>query len=243
MRLNLSKYMDLDEVKRLYRADIPTPVDVLNLIHFKDREAYRWYGLMVVPTLKAVGGQIGWFGDHVASFVGEPQAEDLGVVRYPNQRRFFALVMNPYYITVANPRRLKAVRRFNASFTHSPSSLDALRRSRWVLAVHHRAGEAAVPALDKLFGGVGGKVVYHSEETSPIVVAKKYHPANTNPLVHPSTLLVEFPSQSATENGMGAGFVNQLKEIAGDDISVQLYERQRREDAIPTPLRGLVRGR
>ena len=91
MRLNLSKYMDLDEVKRLYRADIPTPVDVLNLIHFKDREAYRWYGLMVLPTLKAVGGQVGWFGDHVHSFVGEPQAEDLGVVRYPNQRRFFAL--------------------------------------------------------------------------------------------------------------------------------------------------------
>jgi hypothetical protein len=34
--------LDLDSVKRLYREDLPVPVDVLNLIHFKDEEAYRW---------------------------------------------------------------------------------------------------------------------------------------------------------------------------------------------------------
>lgn len=243
MRLNLSKYMDLDEVRRLYRADIPAPVDVLNLIHFKDREAYRWYGLMVFPTLKAVGGRVGWFGEHVASFVGESQGEDLGVVRYPNQRRFFALALNPYYVTVANPQRLKAVRRFSASFTHSPCELEGLARSGWVLAVHHRAGKGAVPALEKLFAGIGGKVVYHSEETSPIVIAKKYHPANTNPLVYANTALIELPSQSDAESAMTAGLVNQLKEIAGDDISVQLYRRQRREEAVPPPLRPLARMR
>lgn len=241
MRLNLSKYVDLGEVKRLYRADIPTPVDVLNLIHFKDREAYRWYGLLALPTLKAVGGRVGWFGDHVSSFVGEAQGEDLGVVRYPNQKRFFALVLNPYYATVANPQRLKAVRRFNASFTHSPSALEALTRSGWVVAVHHRAGEGAVPALDKLFSSVSAKVVYHSEETSPIAIAKKPHPANTNPLVYPGTVLVRFPSQEGAESAMTAGFLNQLKEITGDDVSVQLYRRQRREEALPARLRSIAR--
>jgi hypothetical protein len=34
--------LDLDSVKRLYREDLPVPVDGLNLIHFKEEEAYRW---------------------------------------------------------------------------------------------------------------------------------------------------------------------------------------------------------
>ncbi len=237
MRLDLSKYMDLDEVKRLYRADIPTPVDVLNLIHFKDREAYRWYGVMVLPTLKAVGGRVGWFGDHVQSFVGESQAEDLGVVRYPNQRRFFALALNPYYVTVANPQRMKAVRRFNASFTHSPCKLDGLARSRWVLAVHHREGPAVVPKLEALFAEVGGRIVYYSEETSPIVIAKKFHPANTNPLVYASTVLVDFSDRASCEEAMTEANVNRLTATVGQDISVQLYRRQRRRDVLPAPLR------
>ena len=82
--------LDLDAVKRLYRADLPVPVDVLNLIHFKDEEAYKWYGVVALPLLKAVGAEIGWMGTHVKSFLGEPRAEELLVVRYPNQRRFFA---------------------------------------------------------------------------------------------------------------------------------------------------------
>jgi uncharacterized protein (DUF1330 family) len=97
--------LDLDAVKRLYRADLPVPVDVLNLIHFKDEEAYKWYGVVALPLLKAVGAEIGWMGTHVKSFLGEPRAEELLVVRYPNQRRFFALALNPYYMLVANPQR------------------------------------------------------------------------------------------------------------------------------------------
>ena len=78
-------------------------------------------------ALKAVGAEVGWMGAHVKSFLGEPRAEELLVVRYPNQRRFFALALNPYYMLVANPQRMKAVRKFEASFTHSPDSLDGLR--------------------------------------------------------------------------------------------------------------------
>lgn len=241
MRINLSKHIDLGEVRRLCRADIPTPIDVLNLLHFKDAEAYRWYGVLVLPVLKAVGGRVGWFGVHVSSFAGEPQADELGVVRYPNPRRFFALVLNPYYALVANPRRLEAVREFHASFTHSPCSLDALGRSGWILALHHRAGSGTNGALEKLLGPTGGGLVYHSQETAPINIAKKFHPANTNPLVYPNTVLFEYRSQEQCENAVTAGLLNQLKEITGNDISLQLYRRQRRAEALPAPLVRLLR--
>ena len=184
--------LDIEAVKRLYRADLPTPVDVLNLIHFKDPEAYKWYGVMTLPLLKLVGAEVGWMGAHVESFYGEPRAEELLVVRYPNQRRFFALALNPYYMAVANPQRMKAVRKFEASFTHSPDSLGALRGSKWVLAVHfHEAPEA----VQSIVQSVGGELVYQSEESAPIVISKRPHPANTNPLVFKRTMLFRFDSQ------------------------------------------------
>ena len=221
--------LDLDAVKRLYRADLPVPVDVLNLIHFKDEEAYKWYGALTFPLLKAVGAEVGWMGAHAQSFLGEPRAEELLVVRYPNQRRFFALALNPYYMAVANPQRLKAVRKFEASFTHSPNSLGALRRCKWVLAVHlHEAPDAVQDVVES----AGGQLVYQSNESSPIVISKRSHPANTNPLVFKRTCLFRFENQESCDAAMQPGVLSQLQEAAGE-LSVQLYQRVPRSKALP----------
>ncbi len=229
--------LDLDAVKRLYRADLPVPVDVLNLIHFKDEEAYKWYGVLTLPLLKAVGAEVGWMGTHVKFFLGEPRAEELLVVRYPNQRRFFALALNPYYILVANPQRMKAVRKFEASFTHSPDSLEALRRSKWVLAVHFHEAPNAVQSFVE---SAGGELVYQSHETSPIVISKRPHPANTNPLVFKRTCLFRFDDQQSCEAGLQPGVLSELQE-AGGEASVQLYRRVPRKDALPDALGKLLR--
>jgi len=235
--MGLLDQMDLDAVKQLYRADLPVPVDVLNLIHFKDEEAYKWYGVLAMPLLKAVGAQVGWMGTHVESFLGEPRAEELLVIRYPNQRRFFALALNPYYIAVANPQRLKAVRKFEASFTHSPNSLSALRRCKWVLVVHfHEAPEAIQSVVET----AGGQLVYQSNETSPIVITKRSHPANTNPLVFKRTCMFRFEDQQGCEAAMQPGVLNQLRE-AGGEASVQLYRRMPRKNALPAALGKLLR--
>ena len=229
--------LDLDAVKRLYRAELPVPVDVLNLIHFKDEEAYKWYGVLTLPLLKAVGAEVGWMGAHVGSFMGEPRAEELLVVRYPNQRRFFALALNPYYIAVANPQRMKAVRKFEASFTHSPDSLSALRRSKWLLAVH---AHEAPDAIQQVVESTGGQLVYQSNETSPIVISKRAHPTNTNPLVFKRTLLFRFEGQESCEAAMQPGVLSQLKEAAGE-ASAQLYWRVPRRNALPTTLQSFLR--
>lgn len=229
--------LDLDAIKATYRADLPTPVDVLNLIHLKDEEAYKRYGLLVSPLLKAVGAEVGWMGKHVEAFVGEPRAEKLLVVRYPNQRRFFALALNPYYLVVANPQRLKGVRKFEASFTHSPDSLGALRRSRWVLVVH---SQRAPGAVQRIVEASGGQRVYESVETSPIKVTKRSHPADTNPLVFPYTMLFRFESREACHAGLQSDALDQLREVGGE-LSVQLYQRLPKKDALPEPLARLLR--
>ena len=229
--------LDIDAVKRLYRADLPVPVDVLNLIHFKDEDAYKWYGLLTLPLLKAVGGVVGWAGVHAESFLGEPRAEELLVVRYPNQRRFFALALNPYYISIVNSQRMKAVRKFEASFTHSPDSLSALRRSKWVLVVH---AHEAFGGIQNIVESAGGQLVYQSNETSPIVISKRSHPANTNPLVFKRTCLFRFEDQETCRAAMQSEVLNQLEGAAGE-LSVQLYRRVPRSDALPAALSKLLR--
>jgi len=229
--------LDIEAVKRLYRADLPTPVDVLNLIHFKDPEAYKWYGVMTLPLLKLVGAEVGWMGSHVESFQGEPRAEELLVVRYPNQRRFFALALNPYYMLVANPQRMKAVRKFEASFTHSPDSLDALRGSKWVLVVHfHDAPEVVQRHVES----AGGQLVYQSNETSPILISKRSHPANTNPLVFKRTCLFRFGDPQSCEAAMQPGVLDRLRDAAGE-VVVQLYQRMPRSEALPARLGKVLR--
>lgn len=235
--MGLLDELDLDSIKQTFRADLPTPIDVLNLIHFKNEEAYKWYGVSVMPLLKAVGGRVGWMGKHVASFFGEPRADEVLVVRYPNQRRFFTLALNPYYLVVANPQRLKGVRKFEASFTHSPDSLEALRRCRWVLVVHFHE---ELEAIRGVVEAAGGRLVYQSSETSPISITKRAHPANTNPLVFKRTALFRFESEEDCVAAMQPGVLNQLREAAGD-LSVQLYRRAARKDALPAALSSFFR--
>jgi uncharacterized protein (DUF1330 family) len=234
--MGLLDALDIDSIKESYRADLPTPVDVLNLIHFKDEEAYKWYGVSVMPLLRAVGGRVGWMGKHVGSFAGEPRAEELLVVRYPNQRRFFGLALNPYYLFVANPQRLKGVRRFEASFTHSPDSLDALRRSKCVLVVHFRE---APETVHRIVGEAGGELVYQSVETSPIKITKRDHPANTNPLVFKRTALFRFEDQASAEGAITRDELDAL-EAAARGVSVQLYRRVPRQEALPASVGKLL---
>lgn len=142
----------------------------------------------------------------------------------------------PYYVAVANPQRLKAVRKFEASFTHSPDSLDALRGSRWVVAVHaHEAPEV----IRVIVEAAGGRLVYQSHETSPIVISKRPHPANTNPLVFKRTCLFRFEDHASCEAPLQPTVATQLQDAAGE-LSVQLYRRKPRTEALPATLAKLL---
>jgi uncharacterized protein (DUF1330 family) len=236
--MGLFGQLDLPSIKATYRADLPTPVDVLNLIRFKDEDAYKWYGVLAMPLLKAVGAQVGWMGMHAESFRGESRAEELLVVRYPNQRRFLTLALNPYYLAIANPQRLKAVRKFEASFTHSSESLEALRRSKWVLVVHF---QEAADAVRRIIGATGAPQVYESAETSPITLTKRAHPANTNPLVFKRTAMFRFEDQGSCEAAMQPGVLDELERAAAP-LSVQLYRRLPRKEALPVPFARVFSG-
>jgi hypothetical protein len=88
--------------------------------------------------------------------------------------------------------------------------------------------------------GAGGQLVYQSHETSPIVLTKRPHPAGTNPLIFKRTCLFRFEDQEQCEDALQPGVMNQLQEVAGE-LSVQLYQRVPRSQALPAVFRKLLR--
>ncbi len=242
--LKALRMMDPGAIVNLYRQDVPGPVDVLNLLHFKNREAYAWYGVLVAPALRLVGGQVGWIGEHVAALDGESRAEELLVVRYPNHRRFLAMAMSPYYIAVANPVRLRGVRQFEASFTYSGKDFTELRKSEWVLVVHFNAADhlRGLQQLRAPLEAAGGTLVYESYETSPIHLTKEPTRTGTNPLVFKGTAMFRFESETACRSAVTRDVIAKVQQ-ACDAASLQLYHRRKPAELLPERLQRMRRPR
>lgn len=81
--------------------------------------------------------------------------------------------------------------------------------------------------------------MYQSHETSPIVISKRHHPANANPLVFKRTCLFRFADRESSEAAMQSRVLTELRE-AGGEVSVQLYGRVPRRNALPAGLGKLI---
>jgi uncharacterized protein (DUF1330 family) len=171
--------IDPAAVARLARAELPRPLDVLNLIHLRDERSYARYGLAVTPVLTAVGGRLRWMGYSERMLLGEPQAERLMVVRYPSHRRFLAMTLNPYYLLI-NRLRERGVESFEASFTsaeHEPLEL----RSQRLLLVAHFNDPTTLDQLRALLESQVGPLVCASREVASASFLRGRKPTDPNP--------------------------------------------------------------
>jgi uncharacterized protein (DUF1330 family) len=228
-------------IAALARADIPGPVDVLNLIttdaeHFP---AYRWYGLLVAPALQAVGGRPLWMSAHERALLGEPLSDKLMVVRYPSHRRFLAMVLNPYYFAI-NELRERGVTRFEASFTRVVEQNEELAGQRRLVVVHYRSpdGGDALPAVRAALEGQVGPLVYASRLAGTLTMLAPAHPTDPTPISLPETAC--FASGDDAPEGLSAQAVTALR-AAAPEVSVQLYRRESPAAYLPPAARKLLR--
>jgi uncharacterized protein (DUF1330 family) len=215
---------------RLFRRDLPRPVDVLNLLTIGDLESYRWYGLLVTPLLHAAGGSVRWAGRRTAHLHGPEVADRLLVVRYPSHRVWLAMIANPYYFAI-NRLRERGVTRFQASFT-SPRSLSAFGRRALLLVVHFNA--RAEDALERIHGAVavhGGDLVYAAREVSPIDFVDELRPTDPHPLELKRVAFFAFDAP-ALERARATGLVRDVSACA-DACAIQVYEREPLLDHVP----------
>jgi uncharacterized protein (DUF1330 family) len=213
----------------LYRRKLPRPLVVLNLIDYRDREQYRWYGLFVVPAIYGVGGAVHWAGEWEASLLGERQGEALLLVQYPSQRRFLLMVTNPYYALI-NRFRENADAWFEASFTEARGDAALLRRQRLLLAAHCD-DDAQAARVAGLLNAAGAEKVYAVRETAAFEIFREYRDSDPHPLRKKQAL---FFRPGPLADGLPEPLRQQLEAIPG--LSLQLYRRQRRQDMLPQPL-------
>jgi uncharacterized protein (DUF1330 family) len=201
-------------VLALARKDVPAPVDVVNLITPSRFDRYRWYGLLVMPVMTAVGGRVLWMAKHERTIAGERQAEKFLIVRYPSHRRFMAMVLNPYYVAI-NRFREAGVAHFEASFTHaSHADVDLARRKRLVGVHFHGPLEDVVAAMD------GCELVYATQATAALGFLDPPAPTDPNPMTYPNVALFAPPD--------GA-----IPDVQLDGCAVHVYKREPRSEYRP----------
>lgn len=217
----------------LARRDLPAPADVVNLITPSSSfEPYRWYGILVLPALLAVGARPLWMGRLQRALAGEPQAEKLLIVRYPSHRRFLAMTVNPYYLAI-NRLREAGVDRFEAAFTHASTADADLARRRNLVGAHFNSlpGASAHAAVKELFEGAGHELVYATATTAPIEFLEPALPTDPNPLTLGELALFAPPDEGAEP--LDPLVPKQLAELTRE-FAVHRYERESRRAYRPS---------
>jgi len=218
----------LHALKKLYRAKLPEPIDVPNLLTYADEGAYRWYALAVAPVLALNRGGLRWGGKHVATLHGEPLSDSLLIVRYPSHRHFVRMVVTPYYLFVANPIRERAVARFEASFTHPEAIFPELSHERVLLAVGH---EEDIPEVEAALERAGGHRAYATRVVSKILGPPR-KPADARPLRFSRLALWGFDDEAQA----AAAWTPELSALLTADspqASLALYRRKTRRELLP----------
>jgi uncharacterized protein (DUF1330 family) len=217
----------------LARRDLPAPLDVINLITTSRFASYRWYGLLVLPALTAVGGRVRWMGRFEASVHGDQQAEKLLIVRYPSHRHFLAMTLNPYYLAI-NRLREAGVGRFEASFTQPSHSDDDLSRRRLLVAVHFNSpdGQDALPAVTEIMDGAAGELVYATRAVASLGFLDPPVDTDPNPLTFGQLGLFAPPDGETPDAELGA-LATELAAVT-DGFSLQLYRREPRSTYRPS---------
>jgi uncharacterized protein (DUF1330 family) len=205
------------------RRDLPGPLDVINLISTARFDRYRWYGLLVLPIMSAVGGRVMWMARFERSLSGPQQADKLLIVRYPSHRRFLAMTLNPYYLAI-NRLREAGVRRFEASFTHASHVDEGLARRKELLGVHFTS-PAGGDALAAVVEAAGGELVYATRAVAGLTFLDPPAPTDPQPMQFGELALFDGADLDGVEERVAA---------VTADRALQIYRREPRSTYRPS---------
>lgn len=107
---------DRDQFEHFKALERGHPIEMLNLVKFRDQaaypvehpladagltgaEAYRNYGRHSGPIFAGLGGKIIWRGEFESTLIGpwDESWDEIFVARYPDAHAFLSMVTNPDY--------------------------------------------------------------------------------------------------------------------------------------------------
>src|SRR4051794_10561891 len=96
----------LAEIAARAGGEDDTPVVMLNLNRYRDRDAYYRYGAVAATVLQRVGGQVLWYADAQQTVIGDGAHEydEVIAVWYPSRAAFLQLATDNELETVRADR-------------------------------------------------------------------------------------------------------------------------------------------
>lgn len=180
------KKYGMARIKELLTLPSAEPMYVLNIIDYKDFNAYRWYGVAVLPVLKLAGGQVHWTGYPSEMLHGEAQCQSLMLVCYPSHRHFVRMIANPYYVAI-NKIREKAVKRFEGAFSEAQEGHgEQLCGKRTLLALHFntQAPQAAFAQAKNMLQPLGATPLLSLSQYMALDLMPRPKATDPNPLTY-----------------------------------------------------------
>lgn len=161
---------------------LSTPIHALNLVHFRDLNSYRLYGLLLAPYAAARGARPLWAAVLQEPVLGSDPADEVVIVSYPDQQVFMDILTSRYYSWV-NHWRVKGVRRLRFGVTERTSGEISLRAGGCWLAV--QSDEPSLPEHIVRLAGPDLELRYSSVVRSALALFRTVEPGDPEPLAAP----------------------------------------------------------
>lgn len=186
--------IDVAELVRLIRRDLPRPTDVLNQFDLRDNGHYARYVRLVAPTMRAAGAQVLWTGRCESVLRGPAPPQHLLITRYPSHRRCLLVVTNPLYV-VLNQIRASGVSSYAAAFMSADAGGEARLGDRLLVIGHDGDERAAAAALEQLAASLGAPP-YAAGQTGSFSFVRRPGPTDAKPPRHPAITCFAAPADA-----------------------------------------------
>ena len=227
--------IDKDAVRALKSRPLPAPIDALNLVDLGEDTSYRWYGLLLSPLVVLLGGRPVWVGVHQRSLLGEKQADEIVIVRYPNHRTLLDIMNSPYYRLV-NRFRERGVRYFRFSITHRHAGEKKMGRRGLRLVAHFNSksdtAEKAFAEVRTILERGPARLLYASREVAPLDIFRSLQPTDPNPVKYRETAIFSIEDMESAAAHVDETAQHAL-EAATDGVSLQIYRGLGTLEALP----------
>lgn len=227
--------IDKQAVRDLKNRVLPAPLDALNLVDLADDASYRWYGMLLSPLVLALGGRPVWVGVHQRSLLGEKQADEIVIVRYPNHRILLDIMNSPYYRFV-NRFRERGIRYFRFSITHRHAGEKKMERRGLRLVAHFNGksdtGEKAFADVRSVLERGPARLLYASREAAPLDIFRSLEPTDPHPVEYRETAIFSIEDMESAAAHVDETAQHAL-EAATDGVSLQIYRGLGTLEAMP----------
>lgn len=88
-------------------AEDDSPIVMLNLNRYRDRDEYMKYGAVAVGMLERIGGKVLWAAEAADTFIGtgDDDYDEVLAVWYPNRSAFLQFTTDPEVLAAFEHRR------------------------------------------------------------------------------------------------------------------------------------------